>query len=353
MRRFGPFRLNKEILVSVKTLAIQLYNHVRFVNDRLRINSQLIDATTGGNLWAQRYDGSLEDVFAIQDGVTHKIVRAISIQLIPAEEIRSAQKSTSNTLAYKTFLRASQLRPFDSAHEFEKAVYFYERAIELDPAYGDAHAALARLYWRVCIDELENVVAVPRFRARDKMFYYARKASEFPTASGYQVRALIMGKQNRWEDALDEAMRAIRLNPKFSNGMATISYLLVKMGRLTEAQFYLNEAMRLDPEEKSYWLRASIMFHLEEYEVAASQLQDFVEDSPQDDSLQLLLAASYGHLGKYVEGNIAVRRFDELRAKKGLLTPFAVSELNHWGFGDGTARKRIQDGLLRAGMPKY
>jgi adenylate cyclase len=331
-----------------------LEGSVRRADGLLRINAQLIDATTGGHLWAQRYDGELEDVFTLQDEITRKIVKALAVSLTPAEEIQQAKKQTSNLQAYEAYVQGSQLRPFDSAQDFAKTVSFYETAVELDPTYSNAHVALAKLYWRVAADGWENVVGIRFSQARDRMFLHARKAMEYPTASAHQMRAIIMSWQSRWDEAFEEAVLAISLNPNDSTNMTTMSSLLIKLGRPTEAQIYFNEALRLDPGKTDcYWLPASIRFHLEQYGQAVAQLQVYIEHNPEDEWLHLLLAASYGHLGKEAEGQAEVQKFNKLRADKGHSRPYAASELNHWSIKDNATRARIRDGLVKAGMPKY
>jgi adenylate cyclase len=177
---------------------------------------------------------------------------------------------------------------------------------------------------------------------------------EYPTASAHQMRAIIMSWQSRWDEAFEEAVLAISLNPNDSTNMTTMSSLLIKLGRPTEAQIYFNEALRLDPGKTDcYWLPASIRFHLEQYGQAVAQLQVYIEHNPEDEWLHLLLAASYGHLGKEAEGQAEVQKFNKLRADKGHSRPYAASELNHWSIKDNATRARIRDGLVKAGMPKY
>ena len=125
-----------------------LEGSVRRAGDQVRINAQLIDATTGGHLWAERYDGSLSDVFGLQDRITRKIVTVLAVQLTSGEQAVAARKETENTEAYDTFLKgwAQYLR--QRPKSFRQAIALFEKAAELDPEYSRVYAALAATYWQ-------------------------------------------------------------------------------------------------------------------------------------------------------------------------------------------------------------
>lgn len=116
-----------------------LEGSVRRAGNLVRINAQLIDATTGHHLWAKRYDGKMGDVFALQDKITRKIVTALAVKLTVAEQEPVARKETDNIEAYDAFLKGwehcRRLNPDDSA----KAVSYFKKAIELEPDYGRAN----------------------------------------------------------------------------------------------------------------------------------------------------------------------------------------------------------------------
>ena len=130
--------------------------------------------------------------------------------------------------------------------------------------------------------------------------------------------------------------------------------LLIRLGRPAETQVYLNEATRLDPRETDecyFWRRASIQFHLEQYDNAVQILLNGIEDYPDQEWLYFLLAASYGHLGREVEGQEAIRTFNKLRTKRGYSLPFRAKTLTYWNFKDTITRELICEGLRKAGVP--
>ena len=129
-----------------------LEGSVRRAGDRVRINAQLIDATSGGHLWAERYDGSPSDVFALQDQVTHAIVTALSIQLTGKEKVNQQLADTSVPAAYDAFLKGWGYYQRQTPEDFGRARGYFEQALELDANYGRAAAALSAIYWKPIID---------------------------------------------------------------------------------------------------------------------------------------------------------------------------------------------------------
>jgi len=115
---------------------------VRRVGNQVRINAQLIDATTGGHIWAERYDGSLDDVFSMQDKITQSIVTALSVTLTGQDQSSLVQAKTNKPEAYDAFLRGWQLYRRYTPEDFVEAIPHFERAVEIDPAYGQAWATM-------------------------------------------------------------------------------------------------------------------------------------------------------------------------------------------------------------------
>ena len=328
-----------------------LEGSVRRAGEQIRINAQLIDSTTGGHLWAERYDGKFDDVFALQDKITRKIVTALSVNLTPEEEKQRTQKYTDNVQAYDEFLQGRNLGSLDSPEEFNITVKHFEKAIELDPTYGHAHAALAHLYERLRSAQREKTVGISRATARSRAFVHIKEAMKNPTPLGHRVHAKLLTRQNKWDEAIVEASLAISLNLNDPDGYLAMTDLLIRMGRPAEAQVYLNEVIRLNPRETYPWSQFSIKFHLEQYDKAVELLQTHLEEYPDQEWGYMLLAASYGHLGREAEGEAAIQKFEELRRKLGHSRPYGTRELDSWRFKDSAARERIQAGLQKAGMP--
>ena len=124
-----------------------LEGSVRRVGDQVRINTQLIDGASGAHIWAERYDGSLTDIFALQDQITSAIVAQLKITLTPDEQRLQVLKGTDNPDAHDAYLRGWQFYRRYTPEDFVEAIPHLERAVKLDPDYGQAWAALASVYW--------------------------------------------------------------------------------------------------------------------------------------------------------------------------------------------------------------
>ncbi len=353
----------KNKAVNIQQVAVDLgvryilEGSVRRAGGQIRINAQLIDASTGGHLWAERYDGKLDDIFALQDKITRRIVTALSVKLTPKEEERRVQKYTNNAQAHDAFLQGWNLGSFqgwnlgsfDSTAEFDLKVKYFEKAIELDPTYGQAHAALANMY-----TQIRNADGRPKRRAQLLTVQHLKEALKYPTPLAHLINARLLSEIDEWDEAVAEAGLAIGLNPNDWIGYIAMCDLLIKMGRPAEAQIYLNEAIRLNPRDNYHLYRASIRFHLEKYDEAVETLLIGINSYKDDEWLYLLLGASYGHLGRKAEGGAAIQKFDELRKEKGINQPYRAIKLDYWIFKDEGTRERIREGLLKAGMaPSY
>ena len=124
-----------------------LEGSVRKADKQIRINAQLIDAVTGHHLWADRYDGNLDNVFALQDKITQKIIGALAVKLTANEKKQISFRGTDNIDAYDALLQGWDYYLRSTPDAFRQAIPFFEKAVELDPNYGVAYAALALTYW--------------------------------------------------------------------------------------------------------------------------------------------------------------------------------------------------------------
>ena len=121
-----------------------LEGSVRKVGEQVRINAQLINATTDQHLWAERYDGKMGNIFSLQDKITQKIVAALEVKLAKAEQIQLVNRETNNIVAYDSFLKG--MDSLNRQSRSTKTLFHFEKAIKLDPNYTRAYAGLARAY---------------------------------------------------------------------------------------------------------------------------------------------------------------------------------------------------------------
>jgi TolB-like protein/class 3 adenylate cyclase/Flp pilus assembly protein TadD len=329
-----------------------LEGSVRRAKDRVRINAQLIDATTGGHMWAERYDGKMDDVFSLQDEITQKIVAVLAVKLTKIEENQLARKETDSVASYDAFLEgwAHYVR-FRPGH-FAKAIRYFKKAIELDPNYGRAYAALASVYaesrLRLWSDGLRldgQAWTEPGIRAQ----IYLRKAMEYQTPLAYQVASSFSIHRRLYDKAFSEAERSIVLDPNDPNSYLAMAKVLIYTGRLVEAKSYLKKAMRLDPQYPAYYLffLGLAQFGMDQYEEASASLERALERNPENFIALIPLASAYAHLDRQEEAETAIKKLIETEP---FMTLPIVETIFKYQYPND--EKRLLDGLEKAGLPK-
>jgi TolB-like protein len=333
-----------------------LEGSVRRAGDQVRINAQLIDATTGGHLWAERYDGKMENVFTLQDRITQKIVSALQLRLTAGEEKQITRKETDSAEAYEAFLKGFAYYRFKTPDDFEQAIPFFEEAINKDPKYSRAYAVLADIYWEIAkmawnkwLDRHDTSRAQILVKAEN----YLQEAMKDPTPLAHSVASDMRRGQGRHQDSITEATRAIALDVGDPVGYLAMARALIWAGSSGEGADFIKKAMRLDPNyppEYLHWLGVA-QFGMEQFEEAAATLEEAVRRSTYTET-PLWLAATYGHLGRVQEAESAISMFNERKAETGWFFNAATLRfLDIWWFKEQADIDRLRKGLGVAGVP--
>ena len=338
-----------------------LEGSVQRVGNQVRINAQLIDATTGGHMWAERYDGSLDDVFTMRDGITRKIVDALSVTLTSQEGENRAKVETNNPDARDAFLRGWDRYRQGTPEDYVKAISFFEQAIELEPDYAQAYSALAAVDWNITFNGWVRAIGLSSEKARERSRKSLQKAMEQPSALTYQISsersALVYPKPDR---ALKEAGQAIALDANDPAGHIAMAAALLKAGKPAEAVKSVRTAMRLDPIYPAYYLNrlAQAQYAMGQFQDAVETLEKSTIRNPDNDWTYVYLTATYGQLGDTEKAKQAVAKANKLRAKAGwgALTIELAADRSRIGsdirylfkwFGD---LKPLRAGLYKAGI---
>jgi len=226
-----------------------LEGSVRKAADQVRITAQLIDATTGGHLWSERYDRSLTDIFVVQDEIRQKIVFALKVKLTPEEQGRFKRAPTTNLEAYDLYLRGGEfiLRALQKREKKAnvQAKQLYEKAIELDPQYAGAYAGLG---WSYFFDWF-YLWNTDRAQTLDRAAELAQKAATLDDS--LSLPHWILGLTFLWsrqhERAIAEGERAIALDANDADSYVSLGNTLVFAGRAEEGVKLIQKAMRLNP----------------------------------------------------------------------------------------------------------
>jgi adenylate cyclase len=323
-----------------------LEGSVRKAGNRVRITAQLIDAGSGGHLWAERFDRDLTDIFSTQDEVVEKIVGTLAVTLTRGEEQRLRRRDTGNVEAYECWLRARNLLGRGTRESIAQAKAMHRRAIEIDQNFAAPHAGLAL----AAISDYASGWAPDPAQALDEAERWARRAVELndqEPVSHMALAAVLLWRRDH-EGALAESRRMMALDPNFAQGHAASGLGLTYAGRAAEALEPLAKAMRLDPHYPDMVLHflAQANFSLGKYEIAAEQLVDRIARNPGTDASRMFLASCYGHLGRAEEARAAWAEL--LKVNPDFSVTQRARVLPYKDPGDF---QRIADGLAKAGLP--
>jgi len=330
---------------------------VRRVGNQVRINAQLIDATTGGHIWAERYDGSLDDVFSMQDKITQSIVTALSVTLTGREQGSLVQAKTNKPEAYDAFLRGWQLYRRYTPEDFVKAIPHFKRAVEIDPDYGQAWATLASLYWIsyqksyawTLIVNPNRDNASSWLQTRLKASEYLEQAMKYPTPLAHQVESQLAWDYRQFDKALSEAEQAIKLDPNDPEGHLAMAWALVFAGRATEAIASAESGMQLDPYSPAphLYVLGIARLMMRQYVQAEVALNRSFGLDQENKNLLLPLSVTYVHLDKLEEARDAIKQFSDFLI---YYSPKIENYIEWWPFKREVDIRFFGSGLVRAGV---
>ena len=302
-----------------------LEGSVRRAGGRVRITAQLIEAETGVHLWADRFDGSLEDVFDLQDKVALSVAGVIEPALQAAETDRSVSRPTQDTTAYDLYLRALSSANSGEKNGYTGALSLLRQAIKRDPGYGPGlilaafcHAALYLSGW----------AGDPETHQRDALALVQRGLRATKNDAETQARAAyVLGLSGGDLDvAIALVDRALELNPGCASGWRWSGWLRVWAGNPDVAIEHFQSALRLNPRDPSSATKMGIgvaHFFAHRFPEAKMMLLQDLQGRPGWVPTYRFLASCYAHLGQPNEAHETVNR---LRTLTSVLVPSA----SHW-----------------------
>jgi adenylate cyclase len=321
-----------------------LEGSVRKVGDRVRITAQLIDAITGHHLWAKRYDRDLEDIFAIQDEIALKIVKALQVKLTDGEQARLYSKGTGNVDAYLKMLRArSYFYRFDRGSNV-MARQICEEIIALEPKWELPYCFLGWTHWM----DVRSGWSDSTEKSVQKAFQFGQKAISLDeSAMARGLLAFLYTLTRQHEKAIEEAERSIAADPNSADAHAWYANTLIFAAEPAKAVSLLEKAMRLNPSPPSWYLvlLGNCYRLLGRYEEAISACKKAIHKEPTNLFARIYLAAIYAMSAREEEAQAQAEEVLRIDAS------FSVEYLSKTlPFKDHAQTERVVDALRKAGL---
>jgi TolB-like protein/DNA-binding response OmpR family regulator len=325
-----------------------LEGSVRKSGDRVRISGRLIDASTGEQLWADRFENAPEEIFDLQDRVTTSVVCAIAPKLEQAEMARAARKPTESLDAYDYFLRGMASFHQWTKEDVKEALRLFYRAIELDPRFAAAHGAAAQCYANRkangCMTE-QDVAETARVARRAVAL---GRDDAFALSSGGNALAYVVGDVEGGVGFID---RALALNPNLAAAWYYGAWVRIFLGEPDVAIEHLERAMRLSPLDPRIGLMETAMafahFLAGRHDEASWWADRAVRDAPDFIAATYISAASHalaGRLGVAQRAMARARQFDPTRRILDLKDEIPLRRPQDYA--------RLAEGLRKARLPE-
>jgi adenylate cyclase len=281
-----------------------LEGSVRKSSNRVRITAQLINAKTGDHLWAERYDRDLNDIFALQDEITMKIVTALQVKLTVGEQARLWGRRTDNLDAFLKYLSARSYYGHGKKDTYALVRQIAQEAIDFDEGYSDPYVLMAWTHWY----DARHGSSESREESFNKAKLLTQKAQEIddshPDVHG--LLGLIHLYQMQHEKAISEGQKAITLGPNNAEAHSIMAHIFRFSGMFNKAGSMIQRALRLEPYYPSIYLSRLAMcyYYLDRYEESVAKAKEFLslaENRGEDELLYFghcILAMNYVRLGQ-------------------------------------------------------
>ena len=340
---------NVDIKEASRTLNVRyiLTGSVARDQNRMRVTAQLTDSSSGVQLWAERFDRTPSDLFAVQDEITGKIVKELVTQVGGTEQNIRSHNYTSNHVAHDYFIRGNALYTSISKEGNALAREMFFRAIESDPAFASAYGAIALTY----VDDYRRKWGDDPGGAVDRAFEYANKAIAIDDGAAVayvvQAYAYLYGRKEP-EKAIASAKQAIKLYPNYADAYAITGSAYSFAGRSEDAIRVNHHALRLNP-GSSYIYYVNLgrdYYFLGQLGKAKEHLQEAIFRNEAYLNAHLYLAATWSRLKKPEEARWEVEQIK-------ILDP--AFSLNYWAgtqpYRSPARLERLLADLHQAGLP--
>ncbi len=344
------YELSKQMTVQElgRQLGVRyvLKGGVRKSGDKVRVNAELIEASTGQHLWAERYDRELHDMFVVQDEITEEIVTAMDVKLVGGESARFVRKTLRNPAALEHLYRGNQLL-FNSTtkQDVYEAQHLYEEVIRLEPTSALGYAMAARAYW----SEVSSGLSDTPSRSLERAMELTREALRLQDTTGFPhiIMAQVHLSKREYDEALAAATHAVLARPSCNGAYSLKASVLNYLGRPAEAIELAQYAVRLAPVYPPYYpaILASAYHGCDRHEEAIDAAKASIELNDRNVEPFIVVAASNAALGRTEEARAAAQEIAKVKPEFSL-AEFAASQ----PYKDQQQLDRLLSQLKSAGL---
>ena len=318
-KAIDPQKAGKEL--GVKAV---LRGRVTQRGDNLQISTELVDVSNNTHIWGEQYNKKLSDVLAVQEEISKSISRQLSLKLVGEDEKKLTKHPTDDIEAYQLYLKGKFHWNKRKADDLQKAVDYFNRAIEKDPSFALAYAGLASTY-----TNLPDYSALPVMTFIPKAETAARKALELDAtlAEPHAVLGMIKEFEWDWKGAEKELERAMELDPNYPTAYHWYCNSLEQQGRFEEALSAIKRAQELDPLSPVITVNVGeVLFYMQRYDLAIEQLNKSLELDPNFTPALDILGELYAQQDRFDE---AISVLQRIRQILGANNPYAAGDLGY------------------------
>ncbi|MCZ6558953.1 MAG: tetratricopeptide repeat protein [SAR324 cluster bacterium] len=324
-----------------------LEGSVRKAGERVRITAQLVQAKTGEQLWAHRYDREMQDIFALQDEITRNIAAELEIKLVEGEQARGWQRSTSNLEAYDLALRGRDLTIRMTMEDRIRGRHLVEKALELDPKFAYATVLLGRTY----VTEAVSGRSETPDKSLDRAIKLGNQALvlDETLSEAHGLLCQTFRYKGEHDRAVEHGQRALALNPDDADSTTNFASVLARVGRGVEALDRMETALRLNPFPPYFYLRVlGIVYRsLGRFEEAIEVYRKCVEHLPDYFVAQIGLTLAYMDAEREEEGRAQAHHILRINPSfSSSSNPYLVQ------YKDLVQREQFVTLLRKAGLPE-
>jgi adenylate cyclase len=320
-----------------------LEGSVQKLSNKVRINAQLIDATTDHHIWAERYDRDLNDLFAVQNEIVQTIVTTLAIKVDAAERARAMHKDTDNLEAYDFVLRGEEFLFRRTRTANIKAKEMFKKATELDSSYALACTGMG---WSYYIAVVSGWTEFP-LQAMEKALAFGQKALSIgePDAMAHALLGSVYLRMEKYDLAISELQHAIELNPNHAISHLRLGTIMLFAGQTDEAIQLLQTGLRYHPyTDPNDYGRLALAYYLKgKYEDAIMTIEPGLGRNPNNAWLHITLAAAYAQAGRSEDAKHSAEMIKKL-------SPFFEVDSSFTLFRNPADRDKIIEGLRKAGL---